>query len=143
MPQEPHLNVGSVYFEHYAANNAAFDNAQIEEKLTETAKAQLRGNEAKIIKVLNALQSVKTFTEDEEENIRRLRTAFQSGVIPPNYSKTIVKELKTAKDSNAAYFVIYNNVPERYLYGHKDVVLNIEGKKQVILSCFLKGRCAE
>ena len=143
VPQEPRLNVGSVYFEHYAANNAAFDIAQIEEKLTETAKAQLRGNEAKIIKVLNALQSVKTFTEDEEENIRRLRTAFQSGVIPPNYSKTIVKELKTAKDSNAAYFVIYNNVPERYLYGHKDVVLNIEGKKQVILSCFLKGRCAE
>ncbi len=142
-PEEPRLNVGSSYFEHYAANNAAFDDAQIEEKLTEAAKAQVRGNEAKIIKYLTALQKVKTFTEDEEENIRRLRTAFQNGVIPAAYSKSIVKELKTAKDPAAFYFVIYNNIPKLYLYGHKDAVLNIEGKKQVILSCFLKGRCAE
>lgn len=142
-PEEPRLNVGSSYFEHYAANNAAFDNAQIEEKLTEAAKAQVRGNEATIIKYLTALQNIKTFTEDEEENIRRLRTAFQNGVIPATYSKAIAKELKTTENPTAAYFVIYNNIPALYRYGHKDAVLNIEGKKQVILSCFLKGRCAE
>lgn len=103
----------------------------------------MRGNEATIIKYLTALQKVKTFTEDEEENIRRLRTAFQNGVIPATYSKAIAKELKTAENLVAAYFVIYNNIPALYRYGHKDAVLNIEGKKQVILSCFLKGRCAE
>ena len=142
-PDEPRINIGSVYFKHYNDNNLAFDNAQTQEKINETANAPLRGNEAFVFKILNKLQQVTSFTEDEDEIIRRLRHAYQNGNIPKNITKNIAKELKATSDLTSAYFVIYNNVPEQYLYERKEAILKIDGTKQVILSCYMKGACAE
>ena len=142
-PDEPRINIGSVYFKHYNDNNIAFDNAQTQEKINETTNAPLRGNEAFVFKILNKLQQVTSFTEDEDEIIRRLRHAYQNGNIPKNITKNIVKELKTTADLTSAYFVIYNNTPEQYLYERKEAVLKIDGTKQVILSCYMKGAMAE
>ena len=137
-PDERRINVGSAYYNHYDANNAAFDDSLVQDEVIEVGKAPLRGNDLKVVRILRALQSEPTLTDDQEEVIARLLRAYDNGDIPQNITKNIVRELKTMEDLGAAYFIIFNLVPDQYLYERKDAVLHTEGEKQVILSCYLK-----
>ena len=137
-PDERRINVGSAYYNHYDANNNAFDDSLVQDDVIEAGKAPLRGNDLKVVNILRAMQNEPTLTDDQEDVIARLRRAYDNGDIPQNITKSIVKELKNTDDLGAAYFVITNLVPDQYLYERKDAVLHTEGEKQVILSCYLK-----
>ena len=137
-PDEPRINVGSNYYQHYDCNNVAFDESLVQESVIEAEKPPLRGNDMRIIRVLRALQSEPTLTDDQEDIVRRLIRAYENGDIPQNITKAIVKELNNAGDLGEAYFVISNQVPEQYLYERRDAVLHTEGEKQVILSCYMR-----
>lgn len=139
-PDEPRINVGSSYYNHYDANNAAFDASLIQDDVIEVGKAPLRGNDQKVVRILRALQNEPTLTDDQEDVINRLIRAYENGDIPQNITKSIVKELKVMDDLGQAYFTITNLVPDQYLYERRDAVLHTEGEKQVILSCYLKER---
>lgn len=137
-PDERRINVGSAYYNHYDANNNAFDDSLVQDEVIEVGKAPLRGNDLKVVNILRAMQNEPTLTDDQEGMIARLRRAYDNGDIPQNITKSIVKELKNTDDLGAAYFVITNLVPDQYLYERKNAVLHTEGEKQVILSCYLK-----
>ena len=139
-PDELRINVGSAYYGHYDANNSAFDDSLVQDEVIEVGKAPLRGNDMKVVRILRAMQSEPTLTDDQEDVISRLLRAYENGDIPQNITKNIVKELKTMDDLGAAYFTITNLVPDQYLYERKDAVLHTEGEKQVILSCYLKEK---
>ncbi len=139
-PDELRINVGSSYYEHYDANNAAFDDSLIQDKIIEVGKAPLRGNDLKVVQILRAIMKEATLTDDQEDMIERLFRAYENGNIPQNITKNIVRELKPMEDLSTAYFAILNRVPEQYLYERKDTVLHTEGEKQVILSCYLKEK---
>ena len=142
-PDEQRINVGTNYYSHYDANNAAFDEALTEEDVIEVGKAPLRGNDLKVVRVLRAMKNEPTLTEDQEEVLSRLVKAYENGDIPQNITKNIVKELKNMDDLGTAYFTITNLVPDQYLYERKDAVLHTVGEKQVILSCYLKEKTNE
>ena len=139
-PDEPKINVGSTYYKHYEDNNTAFDQSLEQEKVVEVGKAPLKGNDLTIVKILRAMQNEPTLTDQQEEIIQRLRMAYENGDIPQNITKGIVKELKSVTDLGKAYFVITNLIPDQYLYPRRDAVLQTEGEKQVILSCYLKEK---
>ena len=139
-PDELRINVGSAYYGHYNANNSAFDDSLVQDEVIEVGKAPLRGNDMKVVRILRAMQSEPTLTDDQEDVINRLLRAYENGDIPQNITKNIVKELKTMNDLGEAYFTIINLVPDRYLYERKDAVLHTNGEKQVILSCYLKEK---
>ena len=139
-PDELRINVGSEYYEHYDANNIAFDNALIQDEVIEVGKAPLRGNDLKATRILRAMKNEPTLTDDQEDVINRLLRAYENGDIPQNITKNILKELKTIDDLGEAYFAITNLLPDQYLYERKDAVIHTEGEKQVILSCYLKER---
>ena len=142
-PDEQRINVGTNYYSHYDANNAAFDEALTEEDVIEVGKAPLRGNDLKVVRVLRAMKNEPTLTEEQEEVLSRLVKAYENGDIPQNITKNIVKELKNMDDLGTAYFTITNLVPDQYLYERKDAVLHTVGEKQVILSCYLKEKTNE
>lgn len=139
-PDEQRINVGSAYYCHYDANNSAFDDSLIQDEVIEVGKAPLRGNDMKVVRILRAMQSEPTLTDDQEDVISRLLRAYENGDIPQNITKKIVKDLKTLDDLGEAYFTITNLVPDQYLYERKDAVLYTEGEKQVVLSCYLKEK---
>ena len=139
-PDETRINVGNAYYTHYDANNAAFDESLVQDDVIEVGKAPLRGNDLKVARILRAMQNEPTLTDEQEDVIARLLRAYENGDIPQNITKNIVKELKTIDDLGAAYFIITNLVPDKYLYELRDAILHTEGEKQVILSCYLKER---
>ncbi len=139
-PEEPRINVGSAYYNHYDANNAAFDDSLIQDDVIQVGKAPLRGNDLKVVRILRAMQNEPTLTDDQEDVIARLLRAYENGDIPQNITKNIVKEMKNMDDLGEAFFTFTNLVPDQYLYERKDAILHTEGEKQVILSCYLKER---
>ncbi len=139
-PDETHLNVESRYYEQYEANNIAFDESLVQDDVIEVAKGPLLGNDAKVVKVLRAMLNEPTMTDDQEDTIRRLICAYESGDIPKNITKDIAKDLKNSDDLVAAYYAVTNQVPDQYLYKRRDIVLHTEGEKQVVLSCYLKEK---
>lgn len=137
-PDERRINVGSSYYSHYDANNMAFDESLIQDKIIKAENPSLRGNDMKVAQILRAILKEPTLTDDQEAVIARLCRAYENGDIPQNITKSIMKEVKNADDLVAAYFTITNLVPDQYLYERKDAVLHLEGEKQVILSCYMK-----
>ena len=122
-------------------NSKAFDESLVQEDVIELGKAQLLGNDSKIMKILRAIQNEPTLTEDQEDKLERLMRAYENGDIPKNISKDIVKALKTApNDLLEVYSIILSNIPEAYLSDRHNIILQIEGEKQVILSCYMKEK---
>lgn len=67
-PDEPKLSVGKKYFEHYDSNNDAFDESLTVEEVITTSRPAVAANDQKMIRYLRALlQTIRTFTDDEEE----------------------------------------------------------------------------
>lgn len=139
-PDEKRISIGKNYFEHYEANNDAFDKSLSEEEVITTDRKATGANDQKILRYLRALLvSVKTFTEEQEENIKKMIEAWENGDIPAADTKNILKSIKNVEDGVEAYYKIVSQVDEKYFMGRKQSVLNQDGEKQVILSCYMKG----
>lgn len=134
---EQRVRTGKDYYNQAKQNMVAFDKDQALQELGVVEKPAIKGNEAHILKTLKALQSVKTFTDDQEAMIKKLITAYESGNISKSYSSNIVKGLKQVADPLEAYFVITNNIPEALLSPKKETTVKHPGNTEIILSDYL------
>lgn len=138
-PEDRKVGVGQDYYEHYDKNSVAFDRYILEEKIISSEKSILTGNDAKIIKLLKGMKNTPTFTDDQEEKLNILIKRWEDGEIPSKVSKDIVKRSKQPiNDILEFYYDIMKIVPESYFIEKKQAQANVEGEKQVILSCYLK-----
>lgn len=138
-PDEEKISVGQNYFAHYDANNEAFDISQTEEEVIATGRIAVGANDQKIIRYLKALlMSIKTFTDEQEEKIKRMIEVWENGDIPAADTKNILKSIKNVEDGVEAYYKIVEQVDEKYFEGRKQQKLKQDGEKQVILSCYMK-----
>lgn len=139
-PDDEKISVGSNYYDHYDKNSDAFDEYLIEEDTISTEKVMVAGNDAKIIKMLKAMKNEPTFTDDQEEKLDILISRWEAGEIPSKVSKDIVKRSKQPMaDSLEFYYDIIRIVPPTYFEEKTKKQVNVEGEKQVILSCYLKN----
>lgn len=138
-PDEKKISVGKNYFQHYDMNNEAFDYSLVEEKVITTGKVAVAGNDQKIIRYLKALLSVKGFTDEQEDKIKRMIEVLENGDIPANDTKNILKSIKNIDDPIQAYYQIEGQLDDKYFEGRKQVAGKVDGEKQVILSCYMKG----
>jgi superfamily II DNA/RNA helicase len=139
-PDEEKISVGKSYFNHYDANNEAFDYSLVEEEVITSSRPVAAGNDQKMIRTLRALQSIKSFTDDQEEKIKRMIEVWENGDVPPADTKAILKEIKTVDDGVQAFYKIESMLDDKYLEGRKRTANKSEGdKKEVILSCYMKG----
>lgn len=138
-PDEQRLSVGKKYFEHYDSNNEAFDISLTEEEVIATGRVAVGANDQKVIRYLRALlMSVKTFTDDQEEKIKRMIEVWENGDVPAADTKNILKAVKNVEDGIEAYYKIVEIMDEKYLEGRKQIKFRQDGEKQVILSCYMK-----
>lgn len=137
-PDEKKIAVGSAYYDHYQANSRSFDEALTAEEVITKKKAAIRGNDANVVKTLKAALGSGQLTDDQGDTAKRIIQAIENGDIPKNATKEIVKQTKTATNIVAAFVIVRDNIDDTYLYERKDVVLPNEGKKEVILSCYMK-----
>jgi superfamily II DNA/RNA helicase len=136
---EEKVSVGKSYFEHYDANNEAFDYSLVEEDIITTAKPAVAANDQKIIRYLRGLLSIKEFTDEQEDKINRMIEIWESGDVPSADTKNILKSIKNIDDGMEAYYQIIGQVDDKYFEGRKQMINKVEGEKQVILSCYMKG----
>ena len=137
---EERISVGKNYFDHYDANNSAFDISLIEEDVITTGRTAVGANDQKIIRYLRALlTTIKTFTDEQEEKIKKMIEAWENGDIPAADTKNILKSIKNVEDGVEAYYKIAEQVDEKYFEGRKQVATKQDNEKQVILSCYMKG----
>lgn len=139
-PYEERINVGKNYFDHYEANNEAFDISLTEEDIITTGHTAVGANDQKMIRYLRALlTTVKTFTNEQEEKLKRMIEVWENGDVPAADTKNILKSIKNVEDGVEAYYKIVEQVDDKYFEGRKQTILKQDGEKQVILSCYMKG----
>lgn len=137
---EERISVGKNYFDHYDANNAAFDLSLMEENVITTGRTAVGANDQKIIRYLRALlTTIKTFTDEQEERIKKMIEAWENGDIPAADTKNILKSIKNVEDGVEAYYKIAEQVDEKYFEGRRQIATKQDNEKQVILSCYMKG----
>ncbi len=100
--------------------------------------AQFSRTEKNIIQTLQALKTVTDFTDIEQETIQKMLAAWHNGTIPKKISSKVAEKIKTASNPVKLYHAIKKLV-EVYLHGREDLPLAENLKRQIILSCNLRG----
>jgi hypothetical protein len=135
--------IPELYFDQLNKNKIAFNKILNEDEVITLSKPKnkIAGNDAQILKILKAIKlKEKRLTDEQEQQLERLLRLWQNGEIPAKITKTILTDLKKAKDTLEAFFTIQHLVPGVYFDERKEARLQIDGKRQIILSCFLKRK---
>lgn len=138
-PKTPKLSVGGKYYDHLKENSVAFDNTLVQDEEITIEKPMVTGNDAKAIRTLKSIISTDQLTDEQENILKTLIRRWENGDIPAKVSKDVVKATKLNTDIISLYYDIIRIVPEAYLEEMKEKKSVVEGKKEIVLSCYLKG----
>lgn len=137
-PEDMKINISSSFYQHFDQNDTAFDQMLVAEEEVSTEKVMIAGNDAKIIRLLKAIKTEPRLTDDQEAIIDRLISLWENGEIPAKISKDVIKKSKVTTDVLELYFEIMKLVPPTYFEEKKSYQAQVDGEKQVVLSCYLK-----
>lgn len=138
--EEKRLRINSKYFEHLDLNKTAFNERLTEEDEVDIMKGTVKGNDAKMIKLLKAISKCRGFTDEQEHMLEKLRKLWEDGEIPNAITKEILKDAEKISDPIQVYYEICDRVPDEYLENRKVKSNTNSGIKQVILSAYLQER---
>ena len=137
-PDVPKAAVAGDYYAHFSKNSTAFDEMLVAEEEVTTEKIMVAGNDAKIIRLLKAIKADPRLTDDQEETIDKLISLWENGEIPAKVGKDVMKKSKVVTDVLELYYEIMKLVPTTYFEEHKSQQAQVDGEKQIVLSCYLK-----
>lgn len=137
--QEPKLGVGREYYDQLESNSKAFDQMLIADEEVSTEKPMIAGNDAKVIRLLKAMKSEPTLTDDQEEKIDKMIELWENGEMPAKISKDVLKRSGAVDSVISLYYEFLKLVPSTYFEKKTAETAKVEGEKQVVLSCYLKA----
>ena len=137
-PDDKKVSVSSEYYDHFSQNNIAFDEMLVAEEEVTTEKVMVTGNDAKIIRLLKAIKREPRLTDDQEETIDKMIKLWENGEIPAKVSKDIIKKSTIVTDIVELYYEILKLIPPTYFEEKKSGHAQVDGEKQIILSCYLE-----
>ncbi|MBM6937838.1 helicase [Pseudoflavonifractor phocaeensis] len=137
-PDDKKVSVSSEYYNHFSQNNIAFDEMLVAEEEVTTEKVMVTGNDAKIIRLLKAIKREPRLTDDQEETIDKMIKFWENGEIPAKVSKDIIKKSTIVTDIVELYYEILKLIPPTYFEEKKSGHEQVDGEKQIILSCYLE-----
>ncbi len=137
-PDDAKVSVSSKFYEHFDSNSTAFDQMLVAEEEVSTEKVMVAGNDAKIIRLLKAMKTEPRLTDDQEQTIEKLIMLWENGEIPAKVSKDVMKKSKVVGDVLELYYEILKLVPPTYFEERKSQKTQVDGEKQIVLSCYLK-----
>ena len=137
-PDDPKATVAGDYYTHFGRNSTAFDEMLVAEEEVTTEKIMVAGNDAKIIRLLKAIKADPRLTDDQEETIDKLVSLWENGEIPAKVGKDVMKKSKVVTDVLELYYEILKLVPTTYFEERQSQQAQVDGEKQIVLSCYLK-----
>lgn len=132
------VSVSGKYYEHLENNSVAFDQMIVAEEEVSMEKVMVAGNDAKTIRLLKAMKSEPRLTDDQEQMIDKMISLWENGEIPAKVSKDVMKKSKVVGDVLEVYYEILKLVPTTYFEERKSQKTQVDGEKQIVLSCYLK-----
>ncbi len=131
------------FYKYLEANKKAFDDRlAIDDEISNEKRGQ-SGNDAKMLKLLKAISRCKSFTDEQDEMILKMRKLWEDGEIPQSLTKELLKAVDGITDPIQVYYEIYDRIPEKYLEERKTKKSMLSGNKQVILSAYLRKEEAD
>ena len=70
--------------------------------------------------------------------IDKMISLWENGEIPAKVSKDVMKKSKVVGDILELYYEILKLVPTTYFEERKSQKTQVDGEKQIVLSCYLK-----
>lgn len=142
-PDDEKVSVSSRFYEQFDSNSDAFDQMLVAEEEVSMEKVMVAGNDAKIIRLLKAMKTEPRLTDDQEQMIDKLIMLWENGEIPAKVSKDVMKKSKVVGDVLEFYYEVLKLVPPTYFEERKSHKTQVDGEKQIVLSCYLteNGRC--
>lgn len=137
-PDDEKVSVSSRFYEQFDSNSDAFDQMLVAEEEVSMEKVMVAGNDAKIIRLLKAMKTEPRLTDDQEQMIDKLIMLWKNGEIPAKVSKDVMKKSKVVGDVLELYYEVLKLVPPTYFEERKSQKTQVDGEKQIVLSCYLK-----
>ena len=99
-----------------------------------------RGNKAKLIQIIRAIEDSSGFTEIENDYLRDVLTLLRDGSLPKATIKKIIDGIKNENTSFKIYGKIKSGIPEQFFQStFVTSSADTRGKREVILSEYLVG----
>jgi len=137
--EENKIRTPEEYFEHLELNKLGFEIALTENEELKTERGNKKGNDGTVIKILKAIARCKSFTDDQDKMIERMKKIWEEGNVPPGISKEVIKQTKGMTDPVKIFYEIFEIVPDKYFEERKGKKkINISGDMKVILSLYLE-----
>ncbi len=137
-PDEVKTGISGKFYKQFDNNSIAFDEMLISEEEVSMEKVMVAGNDAKIIRLLKAMKAEPRLTDDQEEMIDKMISLWENGEIPAKVSKDVIKKSKVVGDVLELYFEIVKLIPPIYFEERKKQKAQVDGEKQIVLSCWMK-----
>ena len=138
-PAESQIPLSENFYKQYDENCKEFK-ILLDENETDMLKpTRTPTNVRNVVSTLKALTKIPNFTDDQEEIIRRIISAFQAGDIPARDVQKMNQAIRTETDPLLLFKKIYDIIDEKYLFGRQQTENLSARQRQVILSCSLKG----
>jgi Superfamily II DNA and RNA helicases len=127
----------ALFYKHLEENKKEFDKVFIDagEEIRHSGGG---GNEARLIKVLRAIERAPEFTDDDEDYIHEVLQLLKDGALPKVTIKNLVKETKDELNPLKILAKVKSGVaPEFFQKTFVTGTADISGPKEVILSEYL------
>ena len=125
------------FYKHLEANKKEFD-AVFTDAGEELKYSGGGGNEARLIKVLRAIERAPEFTDDDEDYIHEVLQLLKDGALPKATIKKLVKETKGEINPLKILAKVKSGIaPEFFQKTFVTGAADISGPKEVILSEYL------
>jgi len=135
----------AIFYEYLNKNKEAFIYTTTEE-ISEPKTSRGRDSAVQILKILKAtLKNTKQFTDDQEAYLKKVVVQLEEGGLPKQTAKESLKALhdlnKDVLNPFKVLATLQSHIPERLLESHfAERNPHTFGKREVILSMFLKGK---
>ncbi len=141
LPETPRLPLPKEFYPLLERNKQEFDLLTSGEMVEKTGRGS-KSNEAYLIKRLKAkdIKYFQGFTDDDEDFLKAVLSAFEDGIIPRNTSKRLKQELEQEINPLKMLAIFRNNIPINLLTGGQAAPGRELHTREVILSEYLAGK---
>ncbi len=141
----PRSKISSTYYSMLDRNKAQFNLIMSGEESEAAPARSSRSSEGYVIRRLKAkeFRYYQGFTDEDEDYIRLVLTAYEDGIIPANTTKRIKKAIEREPNPLKVLGILKKNIPENLLGMQQTGQPSERTRREVILSEFLTGGGSE
>ena len=122
-------------------NKAQFDLIMSGDEMEAAPVRSSRSSEGYVIRRLKAkdFRNYQKFTDEDEEYIRLVLSAYEDGIIPANTTKRIKKAIEREINPMKVLGILKRSIPGNLLGKQQNNKPSERARREVILSEYLKG----